>query len=451
MPRARRSAHNAAIMEITGTAAEPLAFRHESRAGWSGAVHRARSVRSRGAIAYLSNVYPKISHSFIQTEIAALERQGFEVHRFTVRRASADTGADAAERVEAARTMALLEDRGALASATLACLVRRPLAALRALRLAWRTGGSGNRIRALAYFAEAALLARKLEGAGVSHLHAHFGTNPAMVARLVARLAPVTYSFTAHGPDEFDAPRGLDLPGKIAEAAFVVGVSSFGRGQLMRWSHPDHWSRIHVVHCAPDPAFFAGLSHEAARSEGGQEEDTRFVCVARLSAQKGLPLLLEAVARVAARRPIRLDLIGGGEDEAIIAAQIARLGLGEVVTLHGWASPKTIRASLRAARALVLPSFAEGLPVVLMEAMALRRPVIATAIAGIPELVDAEVGWLVPSGSVDAVEGALDAALDAWPEELAEMGERARTRVLDRHDPERCAARMVDLLAPLVG
>ncbi|WP_459662608.1 glycosyltransferase family 4 protein, partial [Novosphingobium sp. 11B] len=437
-------------MEIIEPAAAPLAFRHDSGMQWAGASRRASPPRARAAIAYLSNVYPKISHSFIQTEIAALERQGFAVHRFTVRRAG-EAPADAAERAEAARTTALLEDRGALASAMLDRFARHPRAALRALQLAWRTGGSGNRIRALAYFAEAALLACRLEAAGVSHLHAHFGTNPAMVARLVARLAPVTYSFTAHGPDEFDAPRGLDLPGKIAEAAFVVGVSSFGRGQLMRWSHPDHWPRIHVVHCAPDPAFFAGLADDdVATIEGAPGDDTRFVCVARLSAQKGLPLLLEAVARVAARRPIRLDLIGGGEDEAIIAAQIARLGLGGAVTLHGWASPETIRDALRSARALVLPSFAEGLPVVLMEAMALRRPVIATAIAGIPELVDGEVGWLVPSGCVDAIEQALDAALDAWPEELEQMGERARARVLERHDPERCAARMVDLLEPLV-
>lgn len=441
------------MTQITETALAPLVLKRLGREethhdgvrerGARGIGHTATR-RSRAAVAYLSNVYPKISHSFIQTEIAALERQGIEVHRFTVRRAGEDA-ADAAERAEAARTTGLLEDRRALAKAVLGCLASRPLAALRTLGLAWRTGGSGNRIRACAYFAEAALLARRLEAEGVSHLHAHFGTNPAMVARLVARLAPVTYSFTAHGPDEFDAPRGLDLPGKIAEAAFVIGVSSFGRGQLMRWSHPDQWSRIHVVHCAPDPAFFASI-------EGAVPEPVvapQLLCVARLSAQKGLPLLLEAVARVAARREIRLDVIGGGEDQDIIEAQIERLGLRGIVTLRGWASPETIREALLASRALVLPSFAEGLPVVLMEAMALGRPVIATAIAGIPELVNGEVGWLVPSGSVEALEGALDEALDAWPEELAAMGMEARARVLERHDPERCAGRMVDLLKPL--
>lgn len=402
--------------------------------------------RVRPAVAYLSNVYPKTSHSFIQTEIGALERQGITVHRFTVRRAG-EGADDAAGKEEEALTTSLLENRSALLRAVLGRFAHRPAAALRALVLAWRTAGGGNRIRACAYFAEAALLASRMEIAGVRHLHAHFGTNPAMVARLVARLTRVTYSFTAHGPDEFDASRTLDLPGKIAEAAFVVGVSSFGRGQLMRWSHPDHWQRIHVVPCAPDPAFFADLD------DGLREpvDPSRFVCVARLSAQKGVPLLLEAIARVAARRTIRLDLIGGGEDGAMIEAQIERLGLRSSVILHGWASPKAVRDALAYARALVLPSFAEGLPVVLMEAMALGRPVIATAVAGIPELVDEQVGWLVPSGCIDALEDALEQALNAWPEELIAMGTRARARVLARHDPERCARRMVELLRPLAN
>ncbi|EJL23332.1 glycosyltransferase [Novosphingobium sp. AP12] len=421
----------------------PLGFlRDERRAGQRLTASGTAPARMGMAVAYLSNVYPKISHSFIKTEIAALERQGFDVHRLTIRRAD-DTIPE--DRAEAQRTTVVLENSAALAMAVTMCLWSRPVAALKALALAWRTGGSGNRIRACAYFAEAALIARSLERAGIGHVHAHFGTNPAMVARLVARLGRVTYSFTAHGPDEFDAPRTLDLPGKIAEAAFVVGVSNFGRGQLLRWSHPDHWERIHVVHCAPDPMFLAGRAQEVA----GRGETVRFLCVARLSAQKGLPLLLEAVARVGQTRPILLDVIGGGEDRAIIEGQIERLGIGDVVTLHGWASPRTIRTALGASRALVLPSLAEGLPVVLMEAMALRVPVIATAVAGIPELVDGQVGWLVPSGSAEDLADALCDALDTRAADLAAMGERGWKRVTERHDPLRSAAQLAALMRPL--
>lgn len=404
----------------------------------------------RMAVAYLSNVYPKISHSFIRTEIAALERRGIEVERMTIRRTS-DLAPD--DRAEAQRTSAILERPLALAFAVAGRVCTRPRAALGALALAWRgrqagCGGIAGCVRALAYFAEGALVARHCERRGIGHVHAHFGTNPATVARLAARMGALTYSFTAHGPDEFDAPRALDLAGKIAEAAFVVGVSSFGRSQLMRWSHPDHWPRIHVVHCTPDPAFL----HRGETPGKVAERDTvRFLCVARLSAQKGLPLLLEAIARVAARRPVLLDIVGDGEDRTIIEAQIERLHLGEVVKLRGWASPETIREALGGVRALVLPSFAEGLPVVLMEAMAMRVPAIATAIAGIPELVDASVGWLVPAGSITALEEAMDAALDAWPEELAAMGERARLRVGERHDPTRSGALLSGLLKPLAG
>ncbi|TCM20829.1 glycosyltransferase involved in cell wall biosynthesis [Novosphingobium sp. PhB165] len=409
------------------------------------AVHGTASAQAAGTrrVAYLTNVYPKISHSFIRTEIAALERQGFAVSRFTVRRSDQPLVGQE-DRAEAGLTTSLLDNAAGLAGAVAACLASRPGAVWRALRLSLRASGPGNRLRACAYFAEAALLARQLEREGTRHLHVHFGTNPAMVARLVAQLAPVTYSFTVHGPDEFDSPLALDLPGKIADAAFVAAVSSFGRGQLMRWSDPEHWNRIQVVHCAPDAPFFGDIETVPPG------DASRFVCVARLSAQKGLPLLIEAVGRVAARRPIALDVLGDGEDRASIERQIARLGLGDSIRLLGWAGPEEIRSALSAARAFVLPSFAEGLPVVLMEAMALRRPVIATAIAGIPELVDDNVGWLVPSGSVDAIAEALEAALDAPADELGAMGERGRERVLQDHAPDRCAAGLAALLAPLV-
>lgn len=402
-------------------------------------VRREGTSRARTKVAYFVNVYPKISHSFIRTEIAALERCGFAVSRFTLRRCSERL--DAEDQAESERTDVLLEDRAGAVRAMISAVLANPGAALGALALAWRT--SGGRFKACAYFAEAALLAHRLGRLGIRHVHAHFGTNPAAVVRLAARIAPVTYSFTVHGPDEFDDPRGLDLRGKIAEAAFVAGVSSYGRGQLMRWAAPEDRSRIHVVRCAAGPGFFdSALQVEIPQAP-------HFLCVARLSAQKGLPLLIEAMARVSARRAVTLDIIGDGEDRAAIEEQIVRSALTHRVRLLGWAGPETVRAALQSARALVLASFAEGLPVVLMEAMASRRPVIATAIAGIPELVDEDVGWLVPSGSPEALAQALEAAVDAAPAALAAMGERGRLRVLERHDPDRNAAGLAALLAPL--
>src|SRR5690606_25558584 len=229
-------------------------------------------------------------------------------------------------------------------------------------------------VRALAYFAEAAALAERLDRSGVRHVHVHFGTNPATVAQLATRMADITYSFTVHGPDEFDAPGPLDLAGKIAEAAFVAGVSSFGRGQLMRWSDPSHWDRIHVVRCALAPLFLDTPSVP--------EPSRRLVCVARLNAQKGLPLLIDAMAHLAEEPDFMLDIIGDGEQRPAIEAQIAQAGQGHRIRLLGWRSPQEVFRELAGARAFVLPSFAEGLPVVLMEALALGRPVIATAIAG---------------------------------------------------------------------
>ena len=412
-------------------------------------IHHAANVaepaKGPRAVAYLVNTYPRISHSFIGTEMAALERRGLAVHRFAFRRSNEDFE-DASFAAEARQTQILLE-RGPikLMADIVACISRRPRASLAAMALARRMSGRGNFLRACACFAEAAALARILNRSGVKHVHAHFGTNSAAVARLAARLAPLTYSFTAHGPEEFDSPLALDLPGKIAEAAFVAGVSSFGRGQLMRWSAPEHWHRVQVVPCAAAPAFL-----EPARPFPTDHAPTRLLCVARLDAQKGLPLLVEAVGKIAAKRDIVVEIFGEGPGRAFLEAEIARNGLEANICLLGWGTPRQIRERIRGARAFVLPSFAEGLPVVLMEAMALRRPVIATAIAGISELVDSQVGWLVPSGSAEALAEAMEAALDAEPHTLRAMGDEGRRRVLERHHPDRVAAGLVPLLEPFL-
>lgn len=396
-----------------------------------------------GRVAYLVNVYPKVSHSFIRTEIEALERLGLNVSRFTIRR-TPESFADDGDRIEAERTTALLDGHWAeLAGAVLRSVSKRPGRTLGAL---WRSlRSTRSPVRALAYFAEAAALAERMERRNIRHVHVHFGTNPVAVARLAARLSPITYSFTAHGPDEFDAPLALDLPGKIAEAVFVAGVSSFGRSQLMRWSSPRDWPRIQVVRCAVAPHF---LRDGAADTTGLATR--HLTCVARLSAQKGLPLLVAAAARIAGSHDFAIDVIGDGDGRALLEEQIERLGLTGRVRLLGWRSSDDVRDALAASRAMVLPSFAEGLPVVLMEALALGRPVIATSVAGIPELVDRTNGWLVPAGCVEALAAAMAAVLDAPQEQLRAMGQVGRERVLALHDPDSNARHLAGLLAPFL-
>ncbi|WP_159713242.1 glycosyltransferase family 4 protein [Sphingomonas sp. AX6] len=397
--------------------------------------------RATVRIAYLTNLYPAISHSFIRTEIEALERAGCEVSRFSVRRSTSLS--DDSDHAEAARTDILL-DIPKLVSVLIRQIIAHPVRTTTTFRAAIRqTCRSGfsraNLLRAGGYLAEAVTLADAMRRAGLRHVHAHFGTNSASVTRLAARLSGVSYSFTVHGPDEFDAPSDLDLGGKIADAAFTVAVSSFGRSQLMRWSDPAHWNRIAVVPCSVAPRFLAAEPRAA--------DTRRLVCVARLSAQKGLPLLIEAVGKLHDLPPFRIEIIGDGDQRPAIEARIADLGIGDRVRLLGWCSPERVLEEVATACAFVLPSFAEGLPVGIMEALALGRPVIATAIAGIPELVDAQTGWLIPAGCVNALSDAIRAALDAPLEVLASMGAVGQIRVRDRHDPDASAAILADLFA----
>jgi glycosyltransferase involved in cell wall biosynthesis len=308
--------------------------------------------------------------------------------------------------------------------------------------LAWRLGAqAGARRLHLAYLIEAAHVAHRAEKAGVGHIHAHFGTGPAAIALLCRALGGPEFSFTAHGPEEFDAPIALSLGAKVHGARFAVAVSSFGRAQLCRWSDPSDWGRIHVVHCGIEPARFA---RPAPLPGGGPH----LVAVGRLAAQKGFGLMIEAIAIAAPALPgLRLTLVGEGELRPTLEAAIARQGLGHIVSLAGWQDEAGVRAALDAAQALVLPSFAEGLPVVAMEAMAAGRPVIATSIAGLPELVTPACGWLVPAGAPVALAEAILALAATPPERLQEMGEAARARALARHDAGASAARLVALFA----
>jgi glycosyltransferase involved in cell wall biosynthesis len=296
-----------------------------------------------------------------------------------------------------------------------------------------------QKFRHLAYFLEAAWLVRRLDRLGVEHVHAHFGTNPAAVALIVRAWGGPPFSFTAHGPDEFDAPVTLSLGQKVAAAAFVAAISSYGRSQLMRWSAPAEWGKIEVVRCGVDRAFLD------AAVQPVPPDSTELLCVARLSPQKGLPLLVAACDRLRATgASFTVTIVGDGELRDELEAEIRRRRLEDRVILAGTCTAAEIREHLHRARAFVLPSFAEGLPVVIMEAMALSRPVVATAVAGIPELVDRDCGWVIPPGSEEALAEALAEALSAEPEELARKGAAGRERVRAMHDSERNAVSLME-------
>lgn len=402
-------------------------------------------------IAYVLNTYPRPSHSFIRREINALEAQGHHILRYAIRPDTAPLK-DAGDQSEAARTRHLLkEGPGPLIKALLSEGRRNFLGLRKALAEAFRAGragragqtpGSGGVLRHMVYLAEAARVAELARAEGVQHLHAHFGTNAAMVALLASQMSGVPYSFTLHGPEEFDAPLPLSLGAKVRHAAFAVTISSFGRGQLMRWSDAADWKKLRVVHCGIEPAKFAAPP-PLPDGKG------RMVNIGRLSGQKGQLLLIEALALAVPRAPeLHLTLVGDGEMRAELEDAIRAKGLGPHVTLTGWLDEAGVRAALAASHALVLPSFAEGLPMVVMEAMAQARPVIATAIAGIPELVrPGETGWLIPSGDVQGLAEAMIALNQTPAYVLREYGEAGRARVLERHDVAKEAAKLAQHFA----
>jgi colanic acid/amylovoran biosynthesis glycosyltransferase len=382
-------------------------------------------------VAYLVNQYPKISHTFIRREILALERIGFSIPRISVRGWDAEL-VDPTDKSERSKTFYVLQHGAfALAAATARQFIANPRSFFSALRAA-KTMMSRAREKRwvhVIYLMEACAIARYCARERVEHIHAHFGTNSAEVAMLAGHLTRIPFSFTVHGPDEFDRPEALGLGLKVAAASFVAAISSFTRSQLLRWSAIEDWSKVKVVRCGIEGLFDAQVDPIA-------DDCHQFVCVARLGPQKGQLLLVEAVAKLAKTHPgIRLVFVGDGELRQLLESSIAGHGLTDKVKILGWQGERQVAEQIVASRALVLSSFAEGLPVVLMEAMALGRPVLTTSVAGIPELVRHGIdGWVYPPGSVDAIVENMRMCLDTPAHELTRMGEKARERCRSMHN-----------------
>jgi glycosyltransferase involved in cell wall biosynthesis len=298
----------------------------------------------------------------------------------------------------------------------------------------------------LAYLAEACRLVAWLRESGVKHVHAHFGTNSTDVVMLARVLGGPPYSFTVHGPVEFDNIDYFGTPEKIRRSAFTVAITDFTRSQLCRTVPYREWGKIRVVRCGLDPEFFSS-------PPGPVPEEPRIICIGRLVEQKGQQILIEAAARLRDRgRRFKLSVVGGGPMYPEVKQLVVDYALEDMVELHGPLGTEQLLEELRLARALVLPSFAEGLPMVIMEAMALGRPVISTYVAGIPELVvPGETGWLVPAGAVEPLVDAMESVLDASPEKLQAMGQTAFARVAALHSADDLGASLVSLFTASIA
>jgi colanic acid/amylovoran biosynthesis glycosyltransferase len=403
--------------------------------------------RTRGRIAYVTTRYPYVSHTFIQDEVGALRALGLGIDTFAIRRSDPEQVLSEADRQEWQNTYAIRPPRLThFALAHLRALAAGPAryaATLRhALHLA--TPGIRSRIWHLFYFVQAVVLWDRCRRRGIHHVHAHFALVSSDVALLAARLgdgtSALTWSFTMHGPTEFADVTLHRLAEKTLEAQFVVCISSFCRSQLMALVDPQYWDRLHVIHCGVDSdRFTPGLAERA-------DAQTHIVDVARLVPAKGQAVLLQAAARLRdAGLDFTLSFVGDGPELSRLQDLAGQLSLTDRTRFLGALSHDAVRDVLLGADVFCLPSFAEGVPVVLMEAMAMELPVVTSRIMGIPELVQDDVcGVLVAPGAVDELAVALG-GLISDPDRRAALGCRARERILEAFDLRRSARSLLVL------
>lgn len=403
---------------------------------------------ARSRVGYVMTHYPRLAQTFIAGEIDMVERLGLSVQPFAINTPDSVELAALGASERAGRTIYL--KRSLLAAAGILSLqtMRHPLAMARVWFAAVRSGGGHAKrtLRRLAHLAQAALVARQCAAQDIERLHAHFGLAPATIAWLASEISQAqgrrcAFSFTIHGFHDFvdrDEAR-LDL--KAAAAREVVCISDFTRSQLCLFSDPALWQRYRVVRCGVDLAAF---SYRDPRPLDG---DAVLLAVGRLSPEKGLGVLIEAVAEL--RRDgfgVRLRLVGDGPQRAALAEQAQAAGIAEHVHFAGELPPRRVQEELRAADVFCMASFSEGLPVSLMEAMAVGVPVVTTWIAGIPELAEDDVTALtVPPARADRIAAAI-ARLCAEVELGPRLARAARARVEALHDQARSGAEMARIL-----
>ena len=392
-------------------------------------------------LGYLVSQYPALSHTVILREVLALRRHGVDVRVASVRTCDRPMGAlSADEAAEAKQTFSVI-GAGALHAmlANVNVLCRHPIGYLRGLLYAWTLSRGTPRLLVTYsfYFLEAVVAGDYFQRHGITNIHTHFSST---VLLILARIFPVRYSLTAHGSGEFVDVVGFHLADKVAGAVFVATVGQYGMSQVMNASDPAYWHKVLVLPLGVDVDAF----RRKKTLQRDLNEPFRLLSVGRLSAPKGYPILIEAVALLRERGcNLRLTLVGEGAERASLEKLIALRDLGNYVRLAGACNHDRLVDYYESSDAFVMSSFLEGVPVVLMEAMAMELPCIATWITGIPEIIDKDVeGLLVPPASASAIADAVERLIED-PEGARRLGTAARRKVILKYHLERNVERLV--------
>jgi glycosyltransferase involved in cell wall biosynthesis len=398
------------------------------------------------AVTYLISEYPAFNHTFILREVRALREAGVEVSTISIRsdgrpldRITAD------ERAEREATW-YVKRQGAAGFGI--ALVRRLFSApgrlLRSLVLACRLGGLDLAAlgRHLFYWAEAVLVADHLSRSRTTHFHVHFASTVGLLAH-VATECP--FSITIHGPAEFETPR-FGLAEKARHAALIITISKFGRSQVIRTARFEDWAKVRVVQLGVDTATYV------PRAEPRAGPRATVLTVGRLAPIKGQAVLIEAVHQLVQRGlDLGLTIVGQGPEQHRLQQFATQLGMADRVEFTGALNAIETRRHFEGASVFALTSFAEGIPVVLMEAMALGVPCVASRVTGVPELIeDGVTGHLVSPGDAEEAADAIARVLSD-PAGARAMTAAARDQVVRQYDLPTNARRLAAELLPLLA
>lgn len=402
------------------------------------------------SLAYIVSQYPMLSMIFIIREVLQLRALGFRIDVASINATDRDAkGLTDYEADESSMTY-YIKPHGVTGAvrAHILTLLRQPGSYLRGWGLVFKLAklDLAQFFYNVMYLSEALMVGIWMQEKGQRHLHAHLGSQAATVAMYVKKVFGFGFSITVHGPDEFYNAPGQYLTEKVIAADFICCISHFARSQLMKLSPYEHWHKLEVARLGVDPDVFLPRAFNPA------PDVYEIICVGRLCSAKGQHILVAALDMLVQKGlKVRLRIVGDGPDRASLEQQVGQLGVAEQVVFEGAVNQDRIRDLYALADIFSIPSFAEGIPIVLMEAMAMKIPCVTTRITGIPELIrDGEDGLLVAPSDIQSLAEALERLItDASLRER--LGGNGRQRVLEEYNLADNVGRLAGIFSRRIG